>query len=176
VNGEMASYPYAFRMWSPEKIEKEMDLALARQRYWNTRVEQLEKIKKMSERRYSQRDSYYNEDDLLEADQIEQQAAELERAQEVESEAKKAFDKVNWFLGVGETFPHFLTKSWRNEALQDFTKRRHVDELYEKYREVVKSFVASGQTQRAEEMVGDFLFLLNQIVRARRPASSWRNY
>ena len=176
ASGEMSAYPYAFNMWSPEKLEKEMELAYARKKYWEERVATLEKIKKMSEMRYRRRDTYYTRDDLLAADEIEQKAAELERASEVESEAKKAFDKVQWFLGQGENFPHFLTKAWRNEALQDFTKRRHVDELYDKYREVVKSFVASGQTLKAEEMVGDFLFLLNQIVRARKPAASWRNY
>jgi len=172
----MSAYPYGFNMWSPEKLEKELTVAISRKAYWKARLMNLEKIKKMSEGRYRQRDTYYTRDDLLAADEIEQQAAELERADEVESQVKTAFDKVQWFLGQGENFPHFLTKAWRNEALQDFTKRRHVDELYDKYREVVKSFVASGQTQKAEEMVGDFLFLLNQIVRARRPATSWRNY
>ena len=172
----MSAYPYGFKMWSPDKLEREMEVALARKKYWDERVATLKKIQGLSERRYRQRDTYYTRDDLLAADQIEQQAAELKRADEVESEAKQAFDKVQWFLGQGESFPHFLTRAWRNESLQDFTKRRHVDELYDKYREVVKSFVASGQTQKAEEMVGDFLFLLNQIVRARRPATSWRNY
>ena len=178
ASGEMSAYPYKFNMWSPEKLEKELELAYARKKYWDERLVTLKRIKKLSESRYRQRDTYYTRDDLLAADEIEQQAAELERAGEVEEEAKKkkAFDKVQWFLGQGENFPHFLTKAWRNEALQDFTKRRHVDELYDKYREVVKDYVANSQTQMAEELVGDFLFLLNQIVRARRPATSWRNY
>ena len=159
-------------------VQREQMEAYARKKYWDERLVTLKRIKKLSESRYRQRDTYYTRDDLLAADEIEQQAAELERAGEVEEEAKKkkAFDKVQWFLGQGENFPHFLTKAWRNEALQDFTKRRHVDELYDKYREVVKDYVANSQTQMAEELVGDFLFLLNQIVRARRPATSWRNY
>jgi len=172
----MSAYPYGFNMWSPEKLEKEMQLARQRKNYWTERLVTLEKIKKMSESRYRKRDTYYTREDLLAADDIEQQAEELERADEMERESKTAFDKVQWFLGQGESFPHFLTRAWRNEALQDFTKRRHVDELYDKYREVVQSFIQAGQTQRAEEMVGDFLFLLNQIVRAKKPAQSWRNY
>jgi len=172
----MSAYPYKFNMMTPEKLEAELQLAQQRMDYWSKRLQTLKSLKTLHSKRWSQRDFFYGEDDLLKADQIEQQALELERADEVEKEGKDAFDKVQWFLGQGENFPHFLTKAWRNEALQDFTKRRHVDELYDKYREVVKSFVARGQTQKAEEMVGDFLFLLNQIVRARRPATSWRNY
>jgi len=197
----MSAYPYGFKMWSPERLDTEMILAkkreaywgrridvlteqqedevmlaVGRQDYWRRRIKMLEQIKALHSKRYAKRDYYYTEEDLLAADDIEQQAAELQRAEEVESEAKEAFDKVQWFLGQGENFPHFLTRAWRNEALQDFRKRRHVDELYDKYREVVKNYVASGQTLKAEEMVGDFLFLLNQIVRARKPAASWRNY
>jgi len=172
----MSAYPYKFNMMDKTKLEEEYLLARQREAYWKKRKETILRIKELHEQRYRRRETYYTRDDLLAADEIEQQALELEKANEVEKEDKDAFDKVQWFLGQGENFPHFLTKAWRNEALQDFTKRRHVDELYDKYREVVKSFVTSGQTLKAEEMVGDFLFLLNQIVRARRPAQSWRNY
>jgi len=176
ASGEMSAYPYKFNMMTPEKVEAELKLARERKDYWSKRLQTLESLKALHSKRFSRRDTFYGKEDLLRADLIEQQTLELERAEEVEKEGQEAFDKVQWFLGQGENFPHFLTKAWRNEALQDFTKRRHVDELYDKYREVVKSYVASGQTLKAEEMVGDFLFLLNQIVRARRPAQSWRNY
>lgn len=172
----MSAYPYKFKMMSETQLEEEYLAADKQVKYWTRRRDTIYKIAQLSAKRRAQKDDYYTPDDLREADRIEQQAAELEFAADKEKDHEKAFNKVKWFLGEGYNFPHFLTRAWRNEALQDFTKRRHVDELYDKYREVVKSYVANGQMQMAEEMVGDFLFLLNQIVRARRAAPSWRNY
>jgi len=33
VNGEMSAYTYGFNMWSPEKLEKELEVAYARKKY-----------------------------------------------------------------------------------------------------------------------------------------------
>jgi len=165
----MSAYPYAFRMMGPEKLASELELAKSRVEYWSNRLDTLEKIKKLATPRYERRDTFYTRDDLEEADRVEQQAAELEEASKIEARSEDRFDKVEWFLGRGENFPYFLTRTWRVETFPDFTKRRHADELYDKYREIVKDFMMRGQRAKAEEMVGDFLMMLNRIAGAKRP-------
>lgn len=115
-------------------------------------------------------DDYYHPHELAWADAIEkereieeeQQAAELAEAARLERMRKPKYDKVEWFFGRGENFPYFLTRSWR-DTLPSYAERKEVDRLYEEYREVINQMLREGKRSLAEELVGDFLFMIRQI-------------
>jgi len=166
----MSAYPYKFRLWEKEKIKDELAYAAKKLAYWERRVEQLSQIQDLAKKRYQARDTYYTESDLLEADRIEkaaaeeaaQQAAELAEADRIERKTKRAFDKIDWFFGRGETYPYFLTREWR-DSLPSWQERKHVDELYQSYRDLITEMIGRNKRLFAEELVGDFLFMIRQI-------------
>ena len=104
----------------------------------------------------------YNARRSVEADQARQLQEELAEADRIERKAKKAYDKIDWFFGRSESFPYFLTRAYR-DGLPSFEARRHVDELYQKYRETITELLRTNQRLLAEELVGDFLFMIRQI-------------